>query len=535
MKIASHPIHKNKIMESYGNDQEFAASYFDYGRGENDFSSRLEELDSRMYQRKELTGTIRNFLEPYGISESQAANLKALEDGAVAVVGGQQAGLLTGPLYSVHKAITVILLARQQQVKLGVPIVPVFWIAGEDHDIDEINHIYAEQDGRPLKRQYPERFVLKTMASETVYSQEQMAEFIRLIFRDFGETVHTKQLLADVLEAAEHETTFTGFFVRLMNGLFKEHGLLMIDAADRSFRELEKDHFKQFIRKSAELAASVAETESRFSTEGYGAPIEASGDAAHLFYVHETGRVLLSRKDGLFVNEAAGLRFTEEELLAIAEKTPWLLSNNVATRPIMQDLMLPVLAFVGGPGEIAYWALLKPAFRLFGIKMPIVVPRISITLVTRNAQHALEKTGLTVDRVLAGETIIRREQFLDEQRDEGMDSLLGETVDLLTVQYAKIQQHLGDTDLGALSEKNLGYHLRQVEFLREKTEDALLRKYAAALGSYNLLEGDLYPERNLQERTYTPFKYLNEYGPSLIRDLLAEEIPSDGSHVIIYL
>ncbi len=535
MKIASRHLHKNEIMDAYENSREFTGTYFDYGRSETDYEERLKEVQGRTYQREELAGAIRKFLEPYGLSDSQRAHLEELKRDGVAVVGGQQAGLLTGPLYSVHKAITVVLLAQEKRRKLSVPVIPVFWIAGEDHDLDEINHVFTEQDGRPVKRQYPERFVLKKMASETVYAPEQMEAFIRLVFRDYEETKFTKELLGEAVEAVQAEQTFTGFFVRLMNGLFRHHGLLMIDAADRSFRVLEKEYFTQFIRKSAAVAQAVADTEARFCDEGYGMPIEADIDAANLFYNHETGRVLLSRKDGMFVSEAAGLRFTEEELLEVASETPWLLSNNVATRPIMQDLTLPVLAFVGGPGEISYWALLKNAFREFGIRMPVVVPRISMTLVTRSVQQAMAKTGLTIDDIFNGETIVRREQFLGEQRDTELDRLLADTAGQLRSQYGAIMDHIDDVDLKSLADKNLGYHLRQVKFLSDKAEDVLLRKYAAALRSYNLLEGDLYPERNLQERMYTPYRYLNEYGPGLVDDLLGQDLPIDGSHVIVTL
>ena len=298
---------------------------------------------------------------------------------------------------------------------------------------------------------------------------------------------------------------------------------------------METDYFKQFITESAGLAEKIAGTEQLFEEKGFGAPIQAADDAAHLFYVHETGRVLLSRKGDLFINESAGLQFTTAELIEVAEQTPWLLSNNVATRPMMQDLVFPVLAFVGGPGEIAYWALLKDAFHHLGIKMPILVPRISITLVTAASQRALEKSSLTLDEVMAGETIIRREQFLEEQRDVELDHLLNETELKIYKQYDQIEQHIEDADLRSLAEKNRAYHIRQVTYLRDKSEDALLRKYAATIQNYNLVEGDLYPERNLQERTYTPYPYLNEYGPGLIDDLLNAEIPINSEHVVVYL
>lgn len=535
MQISSKQIHKSEIMKAYEQNSEFQQEFFDYGQSKEYYAQRLDELANRPYQREELAETIHAYMEPFGISDAVSTHLEELANDGVVIVGGQQAGVLTGPLYSVHKAITVILIAKQQRKELNKPVIPVFWVAGEDHDIEEINHVYTEQDGRPVKQQYPERFVLKNMASDTVYDSVVMESYIRLVFRDYQETAYTKQLLEDVLTAMNQEQTFTRFFVRLMNNLFSKHGLLIMDSADKSLRKLEANYFKKLITQSKELAEKISTTEQRFVQQGFGAPIQAAEDAAHLFYVHETGRILLSRKDDLFVNELAGLRFTQKEMLETADQTPWLLSNNVATRPIMQDFVLPVLAFVGGPGEIAYWALLKEAFHHLEIKMPILVPRISITLVTVESQHALEKCSLTLDEVMDGETVSRREEFLEEQSDMKLEQLLTETEVAIEQQYDKIVQHIADVDLRSLGEKNRAYHLRQVKYLRNKSEDVLLRKYAAAIQSYNLLEGGLYPERNLQERTYTPYPFLNEYGPQLIDDLLQAELPMNGEHLIIFL
>ena len=286
-------------------------------------------------------------MAPFGISEKAAQHIKELENDAVAIIGGQQAGVLTGPLYSVHKAITVIVQAKQQRQALGVPVIPVFWVAGEDHDLNEINHVYTEEEGTVSKTQIRDKFVLKLMASDAAYDQQMMVDYVKDVFVKFGETAHTKTLLTDVLDAVNKEQTFTGFFVRLMNGLFAEEGLLFIDSAYERLRELESAYFTQLIKNAEPIAQAIVDAEQQFAFQGYGFPIEAQIDAANLFYVHETGRVLLTRRNGYFVNDNAGLKFSEEELIIIAIDAPALLRYNVATRPMMQDFVFPVLAFVG--------------------------------------------------------------------------------------------------------------------------------------------------------------------------------------------
>src|SRR4051794_14538252 len=196
---------KNNVMQSYKNDKEFLHMFFDYENEESSYPERLKELAGRSFERRQLAETIRSFMEPFGISTIADKHIDELSENAVVAIGGQQAGILTGPLYSVHKAITVILLAKRQREVLGVPVVPVFWVAGEDHDLNEINHVYTKMEGRTVKHQFRKKFVLKLMASDAEYEKELMASFVKDIFGKFGKTAYTKGLKDDVLKAVELE------------------------------------------------------------------------------------------------------------------------------------------------------------------------------------------------------------------------------------------------------------------------------------------------------------------------------------------
>ena len=528
---------QNKMLHSYNTNKDFLHTYFDYANEESSYPQRVEELSGRSYNRQGISETIRSFMKPFGLSKTANQHIEELSNDALVVIGGQQAGVLTGPLYSVHKAITVILLAKKQRESLGIPVVPVFWVAGEDHDIHEINHVHVEANGQIMKEQIKDKFILKLMASDAVFNQQDMASYIENIFGKFGETVHTKALLTEVLEAVEKEDTFTGFFVRLMNGLFADEGLLFIDSAYKPLRELESNYFCQLIEASEEIATLVVDKEKQFTSDGFGTPIGAGEDAVHLFYVHDTGRMLLSRRNGYFVNDSAGLRFSKEELLQIAQEDPSRLSNNVVSRPLMQDLVFPVLAFVGGAGEIAYWAVLQEAFHAIGIKMPIIVPRMSITLVSRGAQKALEEKSFAVEDVMSGNVVSAKFAFLDELRDDRFVAAIDKIEEKLIAEYEEIGRILDQDEkmMHELVQKNLQYHKLQFNYLKDKSEDALLIKHEVALRIYDRMEAELFPNESLQERIYTPYVYLNSYGPTLIKDLLQLPFEMDDSHKVIYL
>jgi uncharacterized protein YllA (UPF0747 family) len=200
----------------------------------------------------------------------------------------------------------------------------------------------------------------------------------------------------------------------------------------------------------------------------------------------------------------------------------------------MQDLVFPVLAFVGGAGEIAYWALLKEAFHHCEIRMPILVPRVSMTIVSKRAKQAMESTALTLEDVFSGKILEVREQFIDSLQNERFEHLLIEAEMQLKAKYEELAEG-SSMAMRKLIEKNLKFHVKQLGYLKKKAEEELLIQHEKALRKYSILENELLPEGSLQERIYTPYFFMNEYGTELVQDLLRQPIKMDGSHQIIYL
>lgn len=526
-----------KIITDYWSENADIHSFFEYKYEDQSFIDRANYLQNNTYRSKELAGIIRRFMEKYGIHETTKKHLLELEQGASVVVGGQQAGLLTGPLYSVHKAISVILLAKEQREKLNQPVVPMFWIAGEDHDIEEINHTNTIVDAEVKKRGYSERSKLKTMASTTSLSSEAIDQFVKTVFHDFGETEYTEQLVAMVLAHAKKSGTFTDFFTVLMNDLFKNHGLLLLDATYAPFRQYEQRYFKALIENNEKIALQVVDQEEKLAQAGYGMPIGATENNANLFFVKEGERFLLERKNGQFSNALAQVKLTEEQLLHTAEECPEILSNNVVTRPLMQEMAIPVLAFVGGAGELAYWATLKPAFTTLQLQMPIFAPRLNLTLVTRQVQQILEQQQLTVTQVFNGQAEEKMQQFIMSIQDRESQQMIERMNDQLVAQYEVLSGYLqdGNYQLEMLLEKNKAYHERQFDYLQTKISEQVLQKHDVIIRQYKTLHAELFPNGGYQERVYNPYQYINAYGLTLIDDLLQLPMTISDQHQIISL
>jgi len=538
MKLESIQVPiKNHVLADYWSPNTAIHQFFEYEYNDQAFEKRAEHLARNSRDQKELTTIIRQFMEPLGLSKKANEHLEQLEQGAMVIVGGQQAGILTGPLYSVHKAISVIALAKEQSTKLQQPVIPVFWIAGEDHDLEEINHTYTVQGELLKKRAYGERSRRKTMASATALNKESMTQLINTIIRDIGETEYTETLIKQLVDALNNSETFTDFFACLMNQLFKEEGLLLIDAANFQFRQFEHKYFAQIIQSNEEIARVVTEKEQELERAGYGKPILATYEAANLFYVEDGERHLLERKNDLFVNLAANLKFTQEELLEVAHNHPERLSNNVVTRPLMQEMTLPVLAFVGGPGELAYWATLKNAFSVLDLQMPIFAPRLHITIVTRHVEQLLREHQLTVTDVWEGKALHLKERFIADVQDSEAKRQIQAMQQLLVEKYEELasyleKQHL---QLDKILEKNQENHAKQFDYLQQKIEQTVLGKHETTIRKFMTLQNELYPNDGFQERSFNPYQYFNEFGPMLITEMLKQNYSIGKHHYLLYL
>ncbi|GEL04233.1 bacillithiol biosynthesis cysteine-adding enzyme BshC [Rummeliibacillus sp. G93] len=527
----------NPLLKDYTEEKSSILPFFHYANRDDSFSKRLEDIQNHPVRRQQLAAIVRDYMKPFGVSEKAEEHLKELEDQAVVVIGGQQAGLLTGPMYSVHKALSVILLAKEQRRKLGLPVVPVFWIAGEDHDIDEINHTFTAINGRLEKHIYRSNSKKKLMASTTVLDTEEVRSFIQETFKQYGETAYTEKLLKQIDQFLVESKTYTDFFTALMNWLFKEEGLLFVDAADPKLRAYESPYFEKLIKHTEQIADVVTQREADFAELGYGTPIGATKDAANLFYVRDGERFLLEHHNGKFINHIANVQFSKNDMLEIANEHPEQLSNNVVTRPLMQDMVFPVLAFIGGPGELAYWATLKDAFALLDMKVPVFVPRLNVSIIDRQVQHVLGELDLSVADALAGKATLLKGAYEADVYDVSAKEMIDQTMDLLREQYDGLLEHMrkNDIQLEKLAEKNLSIHQQQLDFLNKKIEREILLQHDVELRRYRLVEDRLLPGGGLQERTFNPFLFMNEYGESFIQDLMGLPFSFNSKHKAVFL
>ncbi|MHB9058976.1 MAG: bacillithiol biosynthesis cysteine-adding enzyme BshC [Bacillota bacterium] len=504
--------------------------------------------------RRKLVAALLDYNRGLGAGKETLNNIALLEArGAAVVVGGQQAGVLTGPLYTVHKALTIIQLARKLSSQLGAPVVPVFWVAAEDHDFAEISPLdFQAANGEPTRlRLAPPPGAGDSRSVGDLPAGPEVAALIDALDEATPPSEFKAPLLDGVREALAAGGSLADFFANLMLRLFGRHGLVLIDVTRRPFRAMQSGFFRAAIESTGDINAAVEEAGERLVAAGHSLQVEKSHDHTHLFIYVDGQRLPLFREPAPETGPGGETEprefvarrgrqpmahFTRAELLAIAKNSPWELSTDVITRPVGQDYLLPVLASVDGPGEISYLAQVKHVYPLFDQEMPVIYPRANITLVERSVARALDKFGLTV-RDLAGDQAAHLEEFLRQLDPTGVQEAVDRLKSDLAECFRRCWETLTPVDktLPEMGRKNLDRVMAEVSWFERKAVEARNRAADDAARQYKRAAAALFPEGHLQERVYNIYPYLFKYGDGLI-DLLVEAPLIEGTeHKLVYI
>ncbi len=541
MKIRSVSLPQaNRLTDDYMSGKMRAASFFVYQPYEAAaYRERLAYLRQRpLPHRERLADGLAAYNRQIGNHAAALANIECLrEKDTYVVVAGQQAGVLTGPLYTIHKAVSLIQTARRLSSEWGVRVVPVFWIAGEDHDLDEINHVYAVHDEtRVVKHKLELNKRGRVSASMLAVDDDVLTGFVDRFLAEETETNHTGALRELLYSTARSAGTLVEWFARIMARLFGKHGLVLLESSSDWVRELEAPVFRQVIERNEAIAALLQQALGQIVTAGYQPQLQVEPNGANLFIYEAGERLLLEREGERFVTKDGRYAYSRAELLALTEQAPARFSANVVSRPLMQEHLLPTLAFIGGPGEIAYWAFYKHVFAELGYRLPIVLPRLSVTLLEGAVERLLGQLGLSVETVLTG-FAAWKEEWLKRSEPDPLSQRFIETRQAIENLYRPLVEDVvrADAGLRELAEKNVSRVLGQVDFLQERLRRSLLQREEVSCRRLMRVEAALLPEGVWQERKLSFFSFANKYGLSLLDRLVEAPFALDGTHQIVYL
>lgn len=467
----------------------------------------------------------------FGAGVATDRNLERLCDGAVAVVTGQQVGLFGGPAYSVYKALTAVHVARELSAR-GVNAVPVFWLATEDHDLAEVNHTFLPKRGGLERLDLP-----VTGLEDRRVGEIPLGEAVRALTAQLAgllEGAAAEQVGQWVTESYRPEETFGSAFGKLMARIFAGQGLIFLDPMSPELHRLSLPAMIRAVKDHATLAGELVARSAALEKAGFHAQVKVTEQSTLVFRIVDGQRLPLREANGLL---AAGAKIeSPEDTLHALEERPEDFSPSAILRPVIQDSLLPTVAYIAGAAEIAYHAQTSLVYKKILGRAPAILPRAGFTLVPPHVANLLKKYNLDVRDVLRERHKLRARmeaealpQALTARFEEG-ENAIRTLLDSLREPITRLDQTL----LGALdtaSEKML----YQFSGLRAKAGRAEGLRTGVLNTHETEIAGWLIPNNALQERSFGLLQFLSSDGPELLSRLDGCIETASGDHCVLTL
>ncbi len=495
----------------YDKVSEFFSGHF---RDPTAFILQTEKVQSRDLPRKRLAAVLKEQNLSYGCGEQTVGNINTLtQDRTCAVVTGQQVGLFSGPLYTIFKALTAIKLAESLNQNSPACFVPIFWLASDDHDFAEINHItLLDKENRIKDIPYQEHSLsLKTPVSRFVLTTE-ISNCLQQLKDSTHDSEFRPEILSQLSTAYQPGRSLVEAFAQWMTRLFKSYGLIFIDAAHPDLKDLGKDVFYTEIAQKSPSTRCALETSQKLEQKNYSSQIQLHEGILNLFLV-EDERDSIQCKDDDYSIKGKPQTFKKHELLKRLEKQPHIFSPNVLLRPLYQDKLLPTVAYVGGLSEVAYFAQMKEVYNRFSLPMPIIYPRKSLTLIDKKVDRTLKTYSLEFQDLWRN-TDAKINEIAKEKIPLSLEKAIHTTASHLDKDFKDIRQET--LAFEPALEKTVNLTMRKIHhhisLLEKKILKASKRRNIIMMQRIQLAKNSLYPNRHLQERVFNITPFLIKYG-----------------------
>ena len=503
--------------------------------------SAARALDYPPERRSEVTAILRGQNARFGAGDATRQNLERFAKGAVAVVSGQQVALFSGPGYAIYKAISAIHIA-QELTSSGIDAVPVFWMATEDHDLDEVRHSTWFDAGKLKRFELPGngdaglpvgRIALGPAVSELV---DQAAAILSAAG---GESV-----AAALRDSYGPQETYGSAFGKLFARLFAEQGLILLDPLDPRLHRAGAEVLRRAVERRDEVTDALLARNSELEKAHYDPQVKVTSRSTLLFHMGDaqsgdgsahastTKRQPITAGGAKFV--CGELSWTKDELLSAIQSAPENFSANALFRPVLQDYLLPTAALIAGPAEIAYFAQAEIVYKKLLGRMTVVLQRAAFTLLDTKAEKLLQKYELSVEDVWRGPQELRAKMegsSVPKSLAANFDKLTKETERKLTQLKTQVEQL--DPTLGGAVETTREKIAFQLDKLKRKAGEAYALKTGLFDAHQEFLESLLYPHKAEQSRELCFLPFLAQWGSSGIKELLRAAACESSGHKIL--
>jgi bacillithiol biosynthesis cysteine-adding enzyme BshC len=522
--------HTNRLFADYCADFRKVQNF--YSRGPRFTEWAGQRASSIIYDPKR-RGLVAEILErqnrAWGASEATIRNLARLRQGAQAMVTGQQVALFGGPLYAIFKALTAIKFG-EELTRAGTDCVPIFWLATEDHDFAEVSGVTFYSSGSGL---VPLRLEANAKPNQPV-STIRLGEPVRALTEQAAKLFGSAGIASTVQSSYAPDETLGSAFAKLFTQIFAKFGLIVLDPSDPELHHVARPVYRAAIEKSDRILESLLARGAQIEAAGYEPQVKVTNSSTLLFCTQANERLPIRRVNGSFM--VSGEKVRGQGLGKLIDEHPESFSPNVLLRPVVQDYLLPTVAYIGGPSEIAYFAQAGVVYQeLLGSVTPIL-PRFSGTLIDPKSRRIMEQYRITFPNVFEGPEHLREhlaQQHLPQELDVALEHtrrLLDENLASIVAQLKKLDPTLVDA-----AEKSVGKMEYQLEHLRKKAAQAQLRRKEELKRHADHLSSTIYPNKNLQEREIAGVCFLAQHGPTLLDSIYEAIQPACVGHQLLHI
>jgi len=519
---------------------------WDY-RQSGDFEQQFQNLSERNFSRSKLCDLLNKQHEQFGFSSQIRKNIEKLASkNTFAVVTGQQVGLYTGPVYTIYKALSAIILAEKlRDLYPDYDFVPIFWLEAEDHDVEEVSQvsIFSGNDCKNFTLDFDAS--LKQSVGK-LRLPESMSEFNTKFIESLPQTEFSQHLSSCINECYNPKNGYKQAFAKMMVSLLGGQGLLLLDSDCTEFKNICKPIFMKEIEQFPATSQNIITQSAKLEELGYES--QAKPRAINLFLFDENGKRMKLEpvSENLIEVVETKEQFTKDHLLELISDSPERFSPNVILRSVVQDYVLPTSAYIAGPGEISYLAQFKTVYHHFNVPAPIVYPRASLTLIEPKVDRLLDKA---LNRLkLDGKKEVLEHFFSDPQAFENdminahaeidIDSEFLNASNELEELLKKLSETVSQIDLTLMpSLDKLSSNIQQqLGGFKSKVVKSEKQKNSDLIKQIEKTHTHLLPNGTLQERAINIIYFLTKYSPDLINELKQILINhSPDEHIIVEL
>jgi bacillithiol biosynthesis cysteine-adding enzyme BshC len=479
--------------------------------------------------RQQVAGVLERQNRHWGASTNTLENIGRFRDGAQVVVTGHQVGLFGGPLFTLLKAVSLVRLVQEAE-RVGVPAVPVFWLATEDHDLAEVNHVVLPDGAGGLRTLATKSHGAEGAPMSEVPLEADIAECLAAAEEVVGGT----EVMDWLREAYQPGRTMGEAFAVLLSRIFADFGIILLDPSDPELHRLGTPIFRAAIEHAEELDKALIARGKQLQGAGYHEQVKVTPSSTLLFTFHEGARTVIRRANGDFT--FGGQKVSRDVLLAQIDAAPETFSANVLLRPVLQDYLLPTLGYIGGPAEVAYFAQVGVVYEKLLGRITPALPRFSATLLEPHADNLLKKYELNLTDCFHSAGELKRElakKVLPPDLRRTMANA-AQTLDA-TMMRVKTALTAVDPTLTEAVRRSTAKMTYQLEKLRTKAASAELRRNEVLGRHAAQISSALFPDKALQERLIGGIYFLARHGRELLPTLVEAAQVSCPDHQVIHL